>query len=384
MNQAKSMSGKYYRTSMNDIRSSEGWFGKICLLGLISFIPVFGQMTIYGYAYEWAHKAAWGLNDPMPKKIYGRPGSKMLRWGWFAIVIAFVFAIIPTIISSIGNTMSNAGAATTAYTMYGSRAVNPGNPALMGFGYIISLVGAVLTIVAYLFSWVGTIRMTIYDRLGTGLQFGTVWKMAKKDFGGLMRILGMAIIWWAIVSVIVSIVVIIMVMVVGAATILPLAAASQSSMASESAIISALVSAAAIALPFMIILCYFTFVVSALIQLLVSRAVGYWVRQFDVPAWGPKDEPLPFERQAAQQQTPYQYPQQPVQQAAEPVQQQAAEPTQAEEPVQQQAAEPVQQQVTAESAQQQAAEPVQAAEPEAAPAPEADTPQTGQSADAAK
>ena len=38
-------SGKYFRTSYGDIKSSKGWFGKICLLGLISFIPIFGQMT---------------------------------------------------------------------------------------------------------------------------------------------------------------------------------------------------------------------------------------------------------------------------------------------------------------------------------------------------
>ena len=41
-------SGRYFRTCYDDIKSSKGWFGKICLLGLIEFIPIFGQMTVYG------------------------------------------------------------------------------------------------------------------------------------------------------------------------------------------------------------------------------------------------------------------------------------------------------------------------------------------------
>lgn len=69
-------SGRYFRTCYDDIKSSKGWFGKICLLGLIEFIPIFGQMTVYGYCWEWAHKAAWGVDSPMPKKIYGRPAAR--------------------------------------------------------------------------------------------------------------------------------------------------------------------------------------------------------------------------------------------------------------------------------------------------------------------
>ena len=112
-------SGRYFRTCYDDIKSSKGWFGKICLLGLIEFIPIFGQMTVYGYCWEWAHKAAWGVDSPMPKKIYGRPGSKMLRWGWFALVIAFVVAILPSIVMSIGGWLSSLGAETGIYTATG-------------------------------------------------------------------------------------------------------------------------------------------------------------------------------------------------------------------------------------------------------------------------
>lgn len=34
---------------------------------------------------------------------------------------------------------------------------------------------------------------------------------------------------------------------------------------------------------------------SALAVVMQARAVGYWTRQFDVPAWCGQDDPMPFE-----------------------------------------------------------------------------------------
>ena len=36
-------------------------------------------------------------------------------------------------------------------------------------------------------------------------------------------------------------------------------------------------------------------VAGVFVQILSARAGGYWTRQFDVPAWGGQDDPLPFE-----------------------------------------------------------------------------------------
>lgn len=297
-----SMNGKYYRTSMDDIKSSEGWFGKICLLGLISFIPVFGQMTLYGYAYEWAHKAAWGIKDSLPKKIYSRPNSKMLRWGWFAVVITIVFALIPGIISGIGEAMTSAGTATTAVSAYGHAVANTGNVVLAGFGGLISFIGAILALFAGIFAWVGIMRMTMYDRLGTGLQFGKVWAMIKHDFGGLMRILGMALLWGLIFFIIFVIISTVLIVAIASIALIPILSTASGVVPSESAIIGYVFSAFVILFPVFVLLGYIAMVAMAFIQLLVSRALGYWMRQFDVASWGTKDAPLPFELAAQQQQ----------------------------------------------------------------------------------
>lgn len=323
MAQTSSMSGRYYRTCMDDIRSSEGWFGKICLLGLISFVPVFGQMTVSGYAYEWAHKAAWGLQDPMPKKIYGRPGSKMLRWGWFVLVITFLFALIPGIISMIGSFMNAAGTPDVVYTSRGLRSSGVANPALVAAGGFFSLAGSILTVFTYVFAWVACIRMTVYDRLGTGLQLGKVWKMAKHDFGGLMRILGMSLIWGLIFALIASIICVIIV----AIAVVPAVAVGVSTSSGGSGAFAYVLAAIAVAAPLFLIFAYALFVAQSFLNILIARAVGYWARQFDIPSWGTKDDPLPFETQATQQAT-YATPQQPQQQPyaqEQPVSQQPAQ-----------------------------------------------------------
>lgn len=299
-------SGKYFRTSYGDIKGSKGWFGKICLLGLIEFIPIFGQMTVYGYAWEWAHKAAWGVDTPMPKKIYSRPGSKMLRWGWFALVIAFLIALIPGIVMSIGSWFSSMGMETGIYTATGRyMVVSPGNFGFAALGWVVNVIGIVLTVFACVISWVGTIRMTMYDRLGTGLQIGKIWAMIKQDFGGIMRIFGMVILFEIIGGIIIGIIVAIILALVLGATLTPLILMASSGGYPDSAIVGYLVTLVMTMLPLLLLISYVWFVYSVFVQLLLARAVGYWTRQFNVAAWGTKDDPLPFEVAGGQPDAPH-------------------------------------------------------------------------------
>lgn len=298
-------SGRYFRTCYADIKGSKGWFGKICLLGLIMFIPVFGQMTAYGYAWEWAHKAAWGVDTPMPKKIYGRPGSKMLRWGWFALVIAIVVSILPGIVMAIANWLGSMGMETGIYTATGRyMVVSPGNFGFAALGWLFNVAGIVLAVFACVFGWVGIIRMTMYDRLGTGLQLGKVWAMIKQDFGGIMRIFGMMILFEVIGGAIVTVILVVIVMLVLGATLTPLVLMTSGAAYSDSAIIGYLATIVVTMLPVFLVISYIWFVYSVFVQLLVARGVGYWTRQFDVASWGTKDDPLPFEVTPSQPDAP--------------------------------------------------------------------------------
>lgn len=292
---ANAFDGRYFRTSWGDIKGSKGWFGKICLLGLISFIPVFGSMTLNGYAYEWAHKAAWGIDGPMPKKIYGRAGSKMLRWGWFALVIAFVLSLVPGIVSSIGSGLSAAGAEQGFYTATGHYMMaSQGNAFYAGLGWLIGVAAIVLYVFATLFTWAGTMRMTMYDRLATGFQLGKVWDMIRRDFGGIMRIFGMALLFGVIGAVIAACVIFFVVMIGVSMVVAPMAMMYSGGMYYyDDSIVMYLIGLFMMLLPLFLILGYIALVYCSFVDLLVVRALGYWTRQFNVAAWGTKDDPLP-------------------------------------------------------------------------------------------
>lgn len=343
------MNGQYYRTALHDITSSNGWFKKLLLLGLIDFIPVFGQMTVYGYAYEWAHKAAWGMQTSMPEKIYGRKNSKMLRWGWFNIVIGIVMAIIPIIIVWIGNALTGINA--NDEITYYHRAPSAGSYIASGFGTLFVVVGYILTFVAMFFTWIGSMRMTVYNRLGSGLQFKQIWTMLKKDFGGIMRIFGMELIFMLIAGIVLFFIMLIVMFTaffsvgISAAGNLPYMYGGGDS---GRMVFDILLSMVLVTLPLFIVLVYAFSVYDVFVQLLVTRALGYWTRQFDVAHWGKDTDPLPFEREAsandgtpiapnagaANQYQGYQAPtgqQQANPYAQQPTQQQAAQQPQAQE-----------------------------------------------------
>lgn len=295
-----SMDGRYYRTCSNDIKSSPGWFKNILLLGLLSFVPVFGQMCTSGYAIEWGHKAAWRVQSPMPYKLFGRENSKMLRWGWFALVIELVFLIVPYIVYTIGGSISDASQVPSLGMYSHGTGAGYGNAAGVAFGGIVEFVGLLGIAFAGLLSWAGIIRMTIYDRLGTGLQFKQVWKMAKRDFGGLLRILGMELIVGAVICLLGFAVFAVSLFVGGASFLFALlgsyAYGFHGSMGAAS--LADFVMMIMTILPLLLLDAYIVSCMLVYADLLVGRAVGYWCAQFDVPAWGKKDDPLPFEREA--------------------------------------------------------------------------------------
>lgn len=372
------MQAGYFSTAWADIKSTEGWFGKVCLLGLLQLIPIFGQIVLLGYAFGWAREIAWNVHKPLPARIFANEDGKLYRRGWFLVVVAFVLALIPLAFLLVSDAFSvSASVGTVGYY---ARGINPGAGAAAVFSFLFYLLYLVASFAAMFFTWVGSMRSAIYDNIGSGLQLGKIWKMMRRDGGGIARIFGMNLIFGFIFGIIVGIVCVI-VFVVAFASVLPQIAAMGDSyyynsyaysygydgLSSNSyaALLSSLVPMLGGLIIFLVVLIYVTFVFESFMEVLTARALGYWTRQFDVAKWGSQNDPMPFETQPAQQpyqtyQQPYQAPQQQAQPTqAQPVQQApAVQPTQPAAPVAQQ--EPPAAPTT----------PVVAAVPVSAPAPE--------------
>lgn len=276
------MQASYFQTAWADIEHSPGWFGKICLLGLLLFIPVFGPIVLYGYAFGWARDMAWDVHRPMPQRIFSNEDGQLFSRGFFAWLLIIVAGIIPNIILLAGGDST--------------------------FWLVVSVVADLFL---SMFAMVGIMRMAIYGRLGAGFQLGRMWAMVKHDANGLLRILGMVVLISLIAGIAFTVVAVLAIMLIVAAGLGAGAAVDWQALSYSLQYGTSFVSpqmagvmqaiAPILGLVFLIalVLVYIAFVVEAWLMLMQARAMGYWTRQFDVAHWGGQDDPMPFEVQQA-------------------------------------------------------------------------------------
>ena len=240
----------YYSTAWSDIKNSPGWFAKVCLLGLINFIPVFGSMVCYGYSYGWARDIAWNVHQPMPARLLGNEDGKLYSRGFFALVIFFVASIVSVI---------------------------PG--IIIGDSAFSSLVVSLLSLFLCMFAAIGVMRMAIYGRISAGFQVKKMWSMMTHDFNGLLRILGMVILAGLIIgfafgigfALLAVLFVVFCMLAVGGDISMYLFYDSSSF---DPSVIGAFAPAAIICLVLVLVLAYITSCASCWLNLLQARATG--------------------------------------------------------------------------------------------------------------
>ena len=101
----------YFNAAWQDIKNTPGWFGKLILLSLLSFVPIFGWLVVLGYLYGWARDIAWDVHGPMPKHIFGNEDGKLYSRGFFAMVIGFVFMLAPWVLEAVWGGVMGLGTA---------------------------------------------------------------------------------------------------------------------------------------------------------------------------------------------------------------------------------------------------------------------------------
>lgn len=283
----------YFSRAWQAIRTSDAWLGKICLLALVSLIPLFGPLVVSGYLLGWARDAAWGMDNPLPKRIFGNEDGALYRRGFFALVISLAMGLVVCVCVFV--CMSFFGLAAGAFSSLFGGTHLAGMlmfPALFeSFGVLAVGIAAVFAV--QFFVWVSLMRMSIYDTLGSGFQFGHIWDMIRRDPAGLLKIffcsLLASLIVGAVMSVVWSVVVFLgMIVCMGIAGIADFSGLSAYGF--EGIALLGFVAAALFALAVF----YLSIVCSVVIQALVYRSLGYWTARFDVASWGSQDDPLPF------------------------------------------------------------------------------------------
>ena len=269
----------YFNAAWQDIKNTPGWFGKLILLSLLSFVPIFGWLVVLGYLYGWARDIAWDVHGPMPKHIFGNEDRKLYSRGFFAMVIGFVFMLAPWVLEAVWGGVMGLG---TAWS--GGR--HGGVFLFVGLSTMVfSLLIIAAAFFATLFSWVGSMRMSIYGRLAAGFQFGKIWAMIRHDFGGLLRILGMALLLAIAIGIVASVLIFVLVFIGLFVGFAMTGGNLNIQSAHPGAAVWAIVFATGGIVLVLAVLCG---VLSAgmyvFVEMMIVRALGYWTRQFDVPA----------------------------------------------------------------------------------------------------
>lgn len=278
----------YFSAAWQDIRNSPGWVGKMLLMSLLMLIPVFGWIVVYGYLLGWARDIAWGVHAPLPARLFGNEDGKLYSRGFFAGVISLVCNAVPFIVEMVGGVVLGVGTVGLFLWGWNDGSLMPAGATSAVAAVVLPLVVFALSLFVGFFRWVGWMRMAVYGRLSAGFQVGRIWAMMRHDFGGIMRIFGMslilgaALILGALVLGIVLCVILFLVIFVGAWLSVLLV-----SLGAMVAIIA-----------FMTVLLAYGYAVGVMATfstMVTVRALGYWTRQFDVPAWRGQDDPMPFE-----------------------------------------------------------------------------------------
>ncbi len=258
----------YLSRAWHDLTQDPKWWQPILILSLVSCIPIVGGLFVAGYLLDWGREGAWGMTRGITRKV--GDATKRLKWGFFAVVISICWTLP---VSIIGNILS----------------------AMPVLGIILYIASYVCTLILGVIAMGANIRMTIYDRIGAGLQFKRIWNMARKDAGGLARCFCISLL--EVVPVIVMVIIILIACgpVLIASGTGAYMGTSMSYVDNTAALVTALIGGGLLITLIVFVLCFVALVAYTTCEALAYRAYGYWIAQFEPAKWNGMDDPMPFE-----------------------------------------------------------------------------------------
>ena len=243
-----------FASSWKILTRDKGWIKPMLVLTIVGWIPVVGQMAIFGYALEWARLTAWGV-DAAPKQ--------------HGVDVGKVMSAAATI---VGAALFGSWATAFALPMGSGLLAMLYTGIMSGVGALGSLGALVIGLALEAFIMAAMLRATIYDSFGAAWRVDRICQMVARDPGGFAHVYAVSLIgglinwaYSALVSLIGT-----AVMVLGTA---------------PGIIMVAVVCAIA--------LLFVGSVIATVMRLLAVNAMGQWFCRFSVDRWGVSSAPLP-------------------------------------------------------------------------------------------
>lgn len=262
---------RYFARSWALLTRDRGWVKPVLALCAALFVPIVGPIGALGYVLEWARLTAWGVaSSPKQKRV--RVGECIVS-GFRAFVVLFVWLLCCSLV----------GAILALVPLLGS---------LAAFAWsVFSMFLGVLAMIAAL-------RATIYQSVTAGLDPKAIWEMAKRDVSGLVRVFGILAAGTGIMFCATVVGSVLMVL-----SILPQAIAfggyielydSLMTDAERMRIFFEMIASFVGVLGvILVVLVLVVSVIAIVTSMLGYTALGLWLRQFNVAAWGGEKDPLP-------------------------------------------------------------------------------------------
>jgi len=266
--------GSYFSRSWRLLTKDQGWIKPVLLLSVASFVPIFGALGVHGYSLEWARLTAWGV-DAAPKQKNIKVGE-CIKSGWRGFLASIGYAVVAGLINS------------AISMIFGSNIIT---------GALRLSVTAVATVVCL----VTALRATIYQSSLAGYQVERVWEMMERDGEGLAKVGLITLLMTVIVSMATG-----MLFVFALIPALFRMGLSLERMGIDLTyleyldeptvrmiffeFLDTMVSMA----PVLTVIAFISSIGSTFVSLMSNTAIALWFRQFNVPAWGASEDPLPM------------------------------------------------------------------------------------------
>lgn len=262
---------RYFARSWALLTRDRGWIKPILVMTVALLVPIVGWLGVLGYIYEWARLTAWGVNAA-PKQKGVRVGE-CIRSGARVFVVLFAWGVVIGLVGSVLGVVPLIGS-------------------LLSFAWtIFSLFLGMLVAAAAL-------RATIYQKLGAGFRLDKLRQMASHDPSGLIRIAGIEVLAYVLAGLAVSIVVLVLF-----ASILPELIYMANSLSAYGYVMSESMQSRIVIQfvlrvlgavgPTLVVLVLVGSLFAVVVSMVCVTAVGLWMRQFNVAAWGRDEDPLP-------------------------------------------------------------------------------------------
>ena len=259
---------RYLARSWALLTQRKGWIKPVLVLTAASYVPIAGHIGVLGYALEWARLTAWGV-DAAPKQRKVDIGACLIS-GARALIVGILFGLAVGV--PVGVLRAIASSFDDGFGLF--------------LGLAITIVTFAITLLASTFVMVAQLRVAIYEKIGAGFSVSNIMEMISRDKSGFLHLVILGLLQSAL-AVTAFVLVFFVVGVIMVPLFIAAASASEVEILRLLAGVSIPVALACVPLGFALSL------LSTLFSLLLHNATALWMRQFNVPAWGGPDDPLP-------------------------------------------------------------------------------------------